>query len=241
MGTNQGFENWEQRIYLFVYCVREFRFEHTPDGNELLRAHLYHTAIESLDYDSLGMKYSTEVKANVLMLDTFRASLPSDTIIIHKCKDLLKSISFFKIWYGKNKEYVQGFREGTIKNSYEIMYPLLERTEQTIYNVHPELRESDVDVQNKKWQPDVSEARRILNRFDTYLDDESRKEMGKRNPKSLRTIVTAAIDSTLKDSAINLARAQLTRYVKSVHDKTALQYAEHYVQQKFRDKKLKIS
>ncbi len=89
----------------------------------------------------------------------------------------------------------------------------------------------------KKWTPSNSDAGTILNRFNTFLDHEANKESGKKNPKSLKQIVDAAIIEIKKDSNTGgIAEKQLTRYIKFLKNQTAKKYGGHYVRQNFKDK-----
>lgn len=94
----------------------------------------------------------------------------------------------------------------------------------------------------KEWEPDKIKARMILNRFDTYLNNEAQKQQGKSSPNQLSEIVSVAINSIIGDSGINIkTERSLTRYVKAIHSKTAKQYAGHYVRQNFGGKIFGIS
>ena len=84
------------------------------------------------------------------------------------------------------------------------------------------------------WTPDATKARRIMNRFDTYLENEIKQEQGKKTPLTNKRISDVAIELTCKDSAVNLSEKSLTRYVQCLHKLTAKAYAGQYVEQKFK-------
>lgn len=89
---------------------------------------------------------------------------------------------------------------------------------------------------SKAWTPDPTDARKILNRFDTYLEHYATNQAGQQNPEKLNEIVKRAIDSIQSDTNIGISEKQLTRYVKSLHNQTAKEYARQFVRQNFKGK-----